>query len=166
MSKGERINGSMNARKVSQPWWEEKSLSDMTSDEWESLCDGCGKCCLVKIQDAQTERIFFTDVACKMLDCDSGKCKDYPNRQQHVPDCVKLSKDNLDDLEWMPPDCAYRRLYELKPLLSWHPLVTGQADSTHTSGASIVGMPMVSELDVHDDDLEDHVVTWPLDRVG
>jgi uncharacterized cysteine cluster protein YcgN (CxxCxxCC family) len=156
----------METRKVEQSWWETKSLSEMTQDEWESLCDGCGKCCLVKIQDAQTERIYFTDVACTLLDCNSGRCKNYINRQQYVPDCVKLSKDNLEDLEWMPPDCAYRRLYEHKPLLSWHPLVTGQADSTHTHGASVVGMPMVSEDEVMDDELEDHVVTWPLDRVG
>lgn len=156
----------MEMRKVDQPWWELTSLADMTSEQWESLCDGCGKCCLVKIQDAQTERIYFTDVACTLLDCTTGQCKDYAHRQQHVPDCVKLSKDNLEDLEWMPPDCAYRRLYEHKPLLSWHPLVTGDAQSTNAHGAGIVGMPLVSEADVDDDDLEDHVVTWPLDRVG
>jgi hypothetical protein len=156
----------MEIRKVQQPWWETKSLSDMTQDEWESLCDGCGKCCLVKIQDAQTERIYFTDVACTLLDCNTGRCKNYVNRQTFVPDCVKLSKDNLDDLEWMPPDCAYRRLYEHKPLLAWHPLVTGNPNSTNDYGAGVAGMPMVSEDDVSDDDLEDHVVTWPLDRVG
>jgi uncharacterized cysteine cluster protein YcgN (CxxCxxCC family) len=156
----------MKTRKVDQPWWESKALSDMNDDEWESLCDGCGKCCLVKIQDAQTERIYFTDVACTLLDCNTGRCKNYVNRQQYVPDCVKLSKDNLEDLEWMPPDCAYRRLYEHKPLLAWHPLVTGSPTSTNDYGAGIAGMPMVSEDSVQDDDLEDHVVTWPLDRVG
>jgi len=153
-------------QKKDQPWWESTPLTALTHEQWESLCDGCGKCCLIKIQDAQSERIYFTDVACQLLDCDTGRCKDYANRQQHVPDCVKLGRDNLEDLEWMPPDCAYRRLYEHKPLLFWHPLVTGNSDSTHTFGASIVGMPMVSERDVEDDDLEDHVVTWPLDRVG
>lgn len=156
----------MDVRKVEQPWWEIKGLSEMTQDEWERLCDGCGKCCLVKIQDARTERIYFTDVACTLLDCETGRCKNYANRQMYVPDCVKLSKDNLEDLEWMPPDCAYRRLYEHKPLLAWHPLVTGIATSTNDYGAGIAGMPMVSEADVSDDDLEDHVVTWPLDRVG
>lgn len=156
----------MEIRKVDQPWWETTPLTEMSDEQWESLCDGCGKCCLVKIQDAESERIYFTDVACQLLDCSSGRCKNYAQRQQFVPDCVKLSKDNLEDLEWMPPDCAYRRLYEHKPLLAWHPLVTRNANSTNDYGAGIAGMPLVSELDVMDDELEDHVVTWPLDRVG
>jgi len=156
----------MEIKKVEQPWWELTPLSEMSEMQWESLCDGCGKCCLVKIQDAESERIYFTDVACQLLDCSSGRCKNYAQRQAYVPDCVKLSKDNLEDLEWMPPDCAYRRLYEHKPLLSWHPLVTGETNSTNIYGAGIVDMPLVSELDVRDEDLEDHVVTWPLDRVG
>lgn len=153
-------------KKVEQPWWESTPLSAMSETQWESLCDGCGKCCLVKIQDAQTERIYFTDVACQLLDCNSGRCQNYTQRQAIVPDCVKLSKDNLEDLSWMPPDCAYRRLYEHKPLLSWHPLVTGNANSTNDYGAGVAGMPLVSELEVEDNELEDHVVTWPLDRVG
>jgi uncharacterized cysteine cluster protein YcgN (CxxCxxCC family) len=151
---------------ANQSWWESKNLSSMSSEEWESLCDGCGKCCLIKIQEAESERIFFTDVACQLLDCQTGLCLDYANRQSIVPDCVKLSKDNLDDLEWMPPDCAYRRLYEHKPLLFWHPLVSGNPNSTNDYGAGIAGMPLVSEREVEDDALEDHVVTWPLDRVG
>lgn len=153
-------------QKIDQPWWETKSLENMTHDEWESLCDGCGKCCLVKIQDLSTERLFFTDVACQLLDHETGRCSDYCNRQKIVPDCVKLSKDNLYDLEWMPPDCAYRRLYENKPLPSWHPLVTGNPNSTNEMGAGVAGMPMTSELEIGDGELEDHVVTWPLDRVG
>ena len=148
------------------PWWEAKSLVSFSLEEWESLCDGCGKCCLIKIQDEVSERIFFTDVACQLLDCKTGRCKDYTNRQQIVPDCVKLSKDNLDDLEWMPPDCAYRRLYEHKVLPLWHPLVTNNCQSTNDYGAGVAGMPLVCELDVSDDELEHHVVTWPLDRVG
>lgn len=155
----------MEMRKVEQPWWEAKPLVQMSGEEWESLCDGCGKCCLVKLQDAQSERIYFTDVACKLLDCSTGRCRDYANRSTHVPDCVRLSPSNLDDLEWMPPDCAYRRLYEDKPLPGWHPLVTGNPDSTNASGAGVAGMPLVCETTVSDDDLEDHVVSWPLDRV-
>jgi uncharacterized cysteine cluster protein YcgN (CxxCxxCC family) len=138
----------------------------MSLDEWESLCDGCGKCCLIKLQDTETERIFFTDVACNLLDCSTGLCQDYAHRQQKVTDCVKLTPENLDDLAWMPPDCAYRRLYEHKPLSMWHPLVTGDRNSTNLYGAGIVGMPLVSEIDVADEELEQHVVTWPLDRVG
>lgn len=156
----------MEINKVEQPWWESKSLEQMTHEEWESLCDGCGKCCLVKLQDAENERIYFTDVACTLLDCETGRCRDYANRQEQVPDCVKLGKDNLDDLAWMPPDCAYRRLYEHKPLLSWHPLRTGNPNSTNEVGAGVAGMPLVSEADVTDEELEEHVVTWPLDRVG
>ncbi len=152
--------------KTEQPWWETKNLSSMSMEEWESLCDGCGKCCLIKIQEAETERIFFTDVACQLLDCGTGRCQDYENRQSLVPDCVKLSSDTLDDLAWMPPDCAYRRLYEHKPLSFWHPLLTGDSNSTHLYGAGVVGMPLVCERDVPDDELEDHLVTWPLDRVG
>lgn len=153
-------------KKVQQPWWESKSLTEMNHEEWESLCDGCGKCCLVKIQDMTTERLYFTDVTCQLLDHTTGRCMDYCHRQSIVPDCVKLTKDNLYDLEWMPPDCAYRRLYENKPLPSWHPLVTGNPNSTNEVGAGVAGMPMISELAIGDETLEDHVVTWPLDRVG
>jgi uncharacterized cysteine cluster protein YcgN (CxxCxxCC family) len=153
-------------QQIIPPWWETKQLSSMSQEEWESLCDGCGKCCLIKIQDAESERIFFTDVTCQLLDCSSGLCQSYANRQSIVPDCVKLGKDNLQDLEWMPPDCAYRRLYEHKPLLFWHPLVSGNRKSTNQYGAGIVGMPLHNELTVPEDELEEHVVTWPLDRVG
>lgn len=156
----------MKINKVEQPWWESIPLSQLTDIQWESLCDGCGKCCLVKLQDVQSERIYFTDVACALLDCETGRCKDYANRQTHVPDCVKLSKETIDELDWMPPDCAYRRLYEHKPLLSWHPLVTGNPNSTNEAGAGVAGMPLVSELAVTDEEIEQHIVTWPLDRVG
>ncbi|MFX4229284.1 MAG: YcgN family cysteine cluster protein [Porticoccaceae bacterium] len=106
-------------------YWETKKLAEMTQDEWEALCDGCGKCCLHKLQDEDDGFVYYTSVACVMLDCETCRCKDYPNRTQHVPDCVQLSKENVETLTWMPSTCAYRLLAEGKGLPTWHPLITG-----------------------------------------
>ena len=140
-------------------YWESKSLADMTAAEWESLCDGCGQCCLVKLEDSDSGDIFYTDVVCHLLDQDACRCGDYRQRCIVVPDCVKLTPANLDDLSWMPDDCAYRRLAEGRKLAWWHPLVSGSYDTVHESGASIRGK-VVSELEVDTDDLEEHVVDW------
>lgn len=141
------------------PFWETKSLAEMTQDEWESLCDGCGKCCLHKLQDEEDDFVYYTSVACRLLDCHSCRCMDYPNRTEHVPDCVQLSKENVETLSWMPSTCAYRLMAEGKPLPDWHPLKTGAPDSTITAGMSIRGMA-IPEDEAHPD-LTRYIVKWP-----
>lgn len=141
-------------------YWETKPLAAMTRGEWESLCDGCGKCCLIKLQDAETDEVSYTDVACKLLDCDSCRCSDYPDRKKYVPDCVVLSARVVSQLSWMPSTCAYRLLKEGKPLFWWHPLVSGDPNSVHEAGISVRGR-VISETLVEDAELVEHVVDWP-----
>jgi len=131
----------------------------MTTAQWESLCDGCGQCCLVKLEDADSGELFYTDVVCHLLDQDACRCGNYQQRCMLVPDCIKLTPDNLDDLCWMPDDCAYRRLAEGRDLAWWHPLVSGSAATVHESGASVRGK-VVSESEVDPDEIENHVVDW------
>jgi uncharacterized cysteine cluster protein YcgN (CxxCxxCC family) len=121
----------------SKPFWEIKSLRQMTVPEWESLCDGCGLCCLVRFEDEETGEIIPTRVHCRLFDTGACRCTDYANRKVVVPDCIKLTPHNIDDLEWMPPSCAYRRLHEGKPLPDWHPLITGDPESVHRAGVSV-----------------------------
>ena len=120
-----------------KPFWQRKKLDQMTAAEWESLCDGCGLCCLIRFEDEETGEVIPTRVACKLLDQHLCRCKDYVNRKAHVPDCIKLTPWNIDALAWMPPSCAYRRLHEGRGLPSWHPLITGDPDSAHKAGVSI-----------------------------
>ena len=120
-----------------KPFWQTKSLEQMTAAEWESLCDGCGLCCLIRFEDEETGEVIPTRVACKLLDQHLCRCKDYVNRKAHVPDCIKLTPWNIDALAWMPPSCAYRRLHEGRGLPDWHPLITGDPDSVHQAGVSI-----------------------------
>ena len=136
-----------------------KSLSEMSSIEWESLCDGCAKCCLHKLEDEDTGDVFFTNVACQLLDLESCQCRDYENRLAKVPDCFKLTPENLSQQEWLPETCAYRLLHEGKPLPSWHHLVSGNQQSVHLSGMSVRGR-VVAEQSVQPDDMEDHIVHW------
>ena len=120
-----------------KPFWQTKTLEQMTAAEWESLCDGCGLCCLIRFEDEVTGEVIPTRVACKLLDQHLCRCKDYVNRKAHVPDCIKLTPWNIEALAWMPPSCAYRRLHEGRDLPSWHPLVTGDPESVHKAGVSI-----------------------------
>jgi len=140
-------------------FWETKSLAQMTQDEWESLCDGCGRCCLHKLEDEDTGKVYYTDVACRLLDLEVCRCKHYTERLRHVPDCVVLSKDNLSELHWMPSTCAYRRIAEGRGLADWHPLVSGRADSVIRAGISVVGR-VVPEESVDAADIEDRIVRW------
>lgn len=117
-----------------QPFWRRKALADMTRDEWESLCDGCGRCCLIKLEDADTGDIYFTDVTCRLLDQETCRCSAYSRRTTLVPDCVILDPANVHKLSWMPSTCAYRLLAEGKDLPVWHPLVSGDPDSVHDAG--------------------------------
>ena len=124
---------------VTRPFWETKSLTEMSVGEWESLCDGCGLCCLVRFEDEDTGQIVPTRVACRLFDAEACRCTDYGQRRRHVPDCIKLTPHNIDTLPWMPRSCAYRRLHEGKALPAWHPLVTGDAQSVHDAGVSVRG---------------------------
>lgn len=150
----------MSAENGQDRFWETKPLARMTKREWESLCDGCGKCCLVKLQDAETDEISYTDVACKLLDCTTARCSDYSNRKRQVPDCVVLSVKLVNQLDWMPSTCAYRLLKEGKPLYWWHHLECGDPNAVHEAGISVRGR-VVSETLVEDAELVEHVIDWP-----
>jgi len=142
-----------------EPFWRRKSLGEMTAAEWESLCDGCGKCCLIKLEDEDSGVIEHTDVACRLLELGTCRCADYPRRKERVPDCVILTPKTVQELRWMPATCAYRLLAEGKDLAWWHPLVSGERDSVHRAGVSVRDRA-VSETEVADAELEDHIVTW------
>ena len=143
------------------PFWKTKRLDQMSHEEWESLCDGCGRCCLLKLEDDETGEIFATDVACRQLDREACRCMDYPNRHEHVAGCLQLTPELIDEIDWLPPSCAYRRLDEGADLAWWHPLVSGDAATVHEAGISVRGRT-VRELDVPEEDLEDRLVDWPL----
>jgi hypothetical protein len=143
----------------SKPFWESKTLAEMTREEWESLCDGCGRCCLTKLEDEETGAVVYTDVACRLLDLHHCRCTDYTGRLAKVRDCVELTPGTLGALEWLPDTCAYRRLAAGKNLAPWHPLVSGDPKSVHRAGISIRGRA-VSERDVHPSEIEEHVIHW------
>jgi uncharacterized protein len=142
----------------SPPFWKTKMLAEMNACEWESLCDGCGKCCLVKLEDADSGQVSYTDAACKLLDIASCRCTDYVNRAARVPDCMRLSPKTRHAFRWLPSSCAYRLVAEGKDLPSWHPLVSGDAMAVHAAGMSVRGRA-VSEHEVGD--FETHIVRWP-----
>jgi uncharacterized protein len=144
------------------PFWRRKSLEEMTDSEWESLCDGCGRCCLNKLEEEGTDRTYYTDVGCRLLDGQSCRCHDYAHREALVEDCVRLTPENLKSITWLPPSCAYVLVDEGKDLYWWHPLVSGDPETVHAAGVSVRGRVGASEVNVPDDDLEDHIVSWPL----
>ncbi|MDA0338478.1 MAG: YcgN family cysteine cluster protein [Proteobacteria bacterium] len=139
------------------PFWKRKALTDLSQDQWESLCDGCAKCCLHKLEDADTGDITQTNVACRLLDLNGCRCTRYSERKRLVPDCWVLTPENIGTLNWMPKTCAYRLLAEGKDLEWWHPLVSGDPDTVHRAGVSVRGR-VVSERDA--DDLFQHMVDW------
>jgi uncharacterized cysteine cluster protein YcgN (CxxCxxCC family) len=143
---------------MTAPFWQTKTLDEMTPEEWESLCDGCGRCCLHKLRDEETQALSFTNVACRLLDTATCRCSDYANRFAHVPDCIQLTPAILREVDWLPPSCAYRRIEEGRGLPPWHPLRSGTAETVVTSGASARGR-IISERDAGM--LEDHVTEWP-----
>jgi uncharacterized cysteine cluster protein YcgN (CxxCxxCC family) len=139
-------------------FWREKTLDEMSRAEWESLCDGCGRCCLHKLRDDDTGELDFTNVACRLLNTQTAQCSDYKNRRKKVPDCVQLTPAKLRQIDWLPPSCAYRRVAEGKDLPPWHPLRSGTPDTVTESGASVAGK-CIDERDAGP--LEHHVVDWP-----
>jgi uncharacterized cysteine cluster protein YcgN (CxxCxxCC family) len=131
----------------------------MSSEEWESLCDGCARCCLHKLEDEESEEVFYTDVACQYLEQDACRCTEYQDRNRLVPNCVWLTPDDVDTFHWLPTTCAYRLIAEGQALPSWHPLVSGRVESVHEAGISVAGR-CVSEAFVHDEDFEDRIIHW------
>ncbi|MGB5211175.1 MAG: YcgN family cysteine cluster protein [Gammaproteobacteria bacterium] len=142
-----------------EPFWRRKSLAEMDQTEWEALCDGCGRCCLHKLEDADTGRIEFTRVACRLLDLDDCRCSDYPGRMEQVPDCIQLDPENVSAFGWLPLTCAYRRLAEGRDLAWWHPLLSGDPESVHRAGISVRGK-VLSEAHVAEDGMDEHVIHW------
>ena len=145
--------------KQSNAFWETKTLEQMTAEEWESLCDGCGRCCLNKLEDIDNGELHFTNVACRLLDDGTSRCENYPKRKSLVPECLVLDVESVKNSTALPSSCAYRRLAEGKPLLEWHPLISGDSSTVHTTGISVQGKT-VSEKYIHIDQFEDHIVDW------
>ena len=150
--------GKSSAKKAETPFWQLKSLSEMNKAEWESLCDGCARGCLNKLENDSTGEVQYTDVACRLLDLDICRCVSYDDRKRYVPDCQILTPRNVKRLSWLPATCAYRLIDEGKDLHWWHPLVSGDPETVHEAGISVRGR-VVSERDT--DDLEGRVVGWP-----
>lgn len=141
-------------------FWKTKKLSEMTSEEWESLCDNCGKCCLHKLEDEDTGDIYFTSVACKLIDLDTCRCTRYAERTQLVPECLDLIQLDFTSYHWLPETCAYRLLNDGDELPAWHPLLSGSPDSAQSVGVSISSYAL-KESEVDDiEDLEDHIIEW------
>ena len=140
------------------PFWKTTPLDQMTQAQWESLCDGCGRCCLHKLRDEYTEELSFTNVSCRLLDTDTCRCRKYETRRDFVPDCVSLTPASLRDIDWLPPSCGYRRVAEGKDLAPWHPLVSGDPDSVHRANVSVRGRAIDERRAGL---LENHVVDWP-----
>jgi uncharacterized cysteine cluster protein YcgN (CxxCxxCC family) len=148
-------------RAAQAPFWKAKTLEALNPAEWESLCDGCGRCCLVKLEDEDSGEIHFTDIACKLFNTGTCRCTDYAHRRRRVHDCIKLTPATVRSLGWLPKTCAYRLLAEGRDLAWWHPLVSGSAMSVHEAGVSVRGRISVSESQVQLADYPDHIVDWP-----
>ncbi|PCH59945.1 MAG: hypothetical protein COC05_05700 [Gammaproteobacteria bacterium] len=144
---------------MSKQFWQSKTLNEMSQSEWESLCDGCGLCCLHKLEDEDTDDVYYTNVACKQLDLHQCRCKNYSQRSTLVPDCLSLTPENIEQFHWLPATCAYRLLAEDKPLAGWHPLLSGNPNSVHNAGVSVRDR-VNSKADIPDHDLQQHIIHW------
>jgi uncharacterized cysteine cluster protein YcgN (CxxCxxCC family) len=142
-----------------QPFWKTMALAHMSKEQWESLCDGCGRCCLQKFSDSKTGRVTYTWVACYLLDTGTCRCTDYGHRTIRVPDCLVLTPTQIPRLRWLPKTCAYRRLSEGKDLCAWHPLVSGDSESVHRAGISVRDKA-VSEVYVHPEDVDYYAIGY------
>ena len=146
---------------MSDPFWKIKSLAQMSAAEWESVCDGCAKCCLQQLEDEQTGQLVFTDVACDLLDDGNCRCSDYTHRSIRVASCMTLTTENVEQCaEFAPPSCAYRLLIEGQDLPAWHHLVSGSRETIHLTGNSVQGRVRF-QRDTDPQKLEDYVVEWP-----
>lgn len=143
------------------PFWKVKTLEEMDPREWESLCDGCGLCCLNKLEDWDSGAVAFTSVRCRLMDGTSCRCTDYENRQATVPECIQLTPEGVDEIPWLPPTCGYRLVRENRDLYWWHHLVSGDPETVHIAGISARGRETVCETEVDVEDFEDYVVDWP-----
>lgn len=151
----------MTSMSESRPFWEQKTLAEMSSDEWESICDGCAKCCLTQLQDQDSEQLVFTDVACDLLNDNTCLCSDYENRSKRVPSCITMNPDNVKETsEFAPPTCAYRLLVQGDELPNWHHLKSGAKKSVHERGQS-VRHRVRFQSDINEDDIQDYIVEWP-----
>lgn len=137
-------------------FWEHTPLTEMTAEQWEALCDGCGKCCLEKFEDEENGRIVYSRVACALLDPDTGRCRDYPNRAARMPDCITLTIESIRYSAWLPETCAYRLLGEGQPLPEWHPLISGDPNSVIEAGQSVCGRVIAPE----GEDPLMHLIEW------
>ena len=156
--------GAMNAPEAApgpEPFWRRKRLDEMNPAEWESLCDGCARCCLVKLEDEDTGQIHYTDLGCRLLDARGCTCRDYARRSKRVPDCVTLTVEAVRTLGWLPPTCAYRLIEEGRELPDWHPLVTGDRDSVHRAGISVRGRVHALEDDLPVRAWPGRIAGWP-----
>ena len=145
----------------SNEFWRTKSLEAMTSEEWESLCDGCGRCCRIKLEDEDTGEVHHTDIGCTLLDGIGCRCRDYAHRQKRVPDCVRLTPEAVRTIPWLPPTCAYRLVRDGEPLFDWHPLVSGRPGSVHEAGISVRGRLAGNEEEFLDEEYPERIVDWP-----
>ena len=143
------------------PFWRSKRLAEMSAAEWESLCDGCGRCCLVKLEDEDTGEIHSTDIACRLFDEATCRCADYANRSDKVPDCVRLTPEVVPQLKWLPVTCAYRLVAERRDLPWWHPLVSGRQETVVEAKISVLGRTAGLEDDYTMDETVSHIVEWP-----
>lgn len=143
-------------------FWERKPIDRLNDAEWEALCDGCGKCCMNKLEDEDSGDVVLTNVACRLFDDTTCRCAQYPIRHQFVPDCIVLKPGNIkDNLYWMPETCAYRLVFEGRPLFDWHPLISGTPDTVHLASVSMQSAT-VPEFEIPEDDWEDYVIEEPL----
>ena len=140
-------------------FWQHYSLTELTPAEWEALCDGCGLCCLVKLEDEDTGEVVYTSAACQLLDTKTARCTDYENRQSIVPDCLQLTPERVPELKWLPPSCAYKRLDLGQSLPRWHPLITGNPNSVRKARKSAAGR-CISETAIDPEDIEEYVIRW------
>ena len=148
----------MGAIESSRPFWEQP-LESLDRAQWEALCDGCGKCCLLKVEDEDDGEIYMTNIACKLLDLEQARCSDYRHRKFHVPDCIRLTRQKLEESDWLPDSCAYKMRARGLPLPSWHYLISGDRESIHAAGQSIRGK-VISETKAGP--LEHHIIDVPL----
>lgn len=146
-------------RAETAPFWQRLSLAEMDQAQWEALCDGCARCCLIKLEDEDSGEVVYTRVTCQLLDEARCRCTRYPERHQLVPDCVQLGPEQAADFHWLPRTCAYRILAEGGDLPAWHPLVSGDPDSVHATGISVRGR-VIPETHVHPEGLDEHVIRW------